>query len=524
MTAVNSSKTVIDLTAFENAMVKMPPTVTGTIYEAQTMKGHSGKDGSFSADAWFELMLSIEKRLKTRAVDILRQNPWLASRIIKSPNHKSHGKGIATKLKLKVGNMKSKMKNLNLVGEFAMEFPTEMAEVEAKKHVEKVVRIRTTNPVGGTISDSTTELEMKYSNSPSAKRVVIFDPFTENKYDHIVESVRPMVHSNTASVLGETRSLWDIILVPLTEGTSGKCKNKFILIHSLNSSIADPATFYKIYAMISSDQPVERLDPTRIDCIEEVKQPMLGGDPNFMRSQAVRSGIAKRLLQGERRANSNLDPKRLPNKATLWIVNREQIQAVKEAHKIKNTRADDEPSMPYVSTNDILTSWFLSQKNDAVIGCLKADLRGKHPLVPTDRAGNYETEIIYNTGIDTKTPSWIRASLARRDGRMKRYGDKDLPGIGGLSGKLGSAPGASIMTNWSALYKAVVLKQTGRRLIKPEVHFPILLQRKGIEDSIGWSSMVVFRYNEEKLGVLVVAPSSPTEGDGFPLDRPALLS
>lgn len=546
MATDTTNTTVIELSVFENANSKLPPTVTGTVYQVQAGTDDSGNYESYAdvddgEETSLELLLSVEKYLKTKAAEILRQNPWLASKIIKNPNDNNS-------IKAKMKNMKIKVKNMNVVGKLAIEFPTQMTEEECTERVRKVVRVVTTVAAGGDaaakLTDSTTSKEMASSCSPSALDIIIADPITENTYAEIVESVRPMLHASTESVVGsESGSLWDIILIPLTESTTSHWKNKFLLVHSLNHSLADGATLYKIYSMLSADRPVERLYPTREIDFDRIKKEKLGGDPNFLRSTAAMSGIAKRLVRFGFGSNPSINPNIAPNQTSMWTVDEEKIRAIKEEYKTKigerttegsgedtnnngNEKEDtDEPSVPFLSTNDILTSWFLRQNIDAATGCMIVDMRGRHPDISPNLAGNYEAEIIYNAPCDVETPAWIRASLTRPDGLLKRVKNRDLPGTKTLSGGLSKgAPGNSIVTNWSSLYETVILKQKGDIELLPETHLPILLQHHGVLNSIGWNMLVVFRLSEDKVGLLVMAPPSATEGQQAPVDRPALIS
>ena len=187
--------------------------------------------------------------------------------------------------------------------------------------------------------------------------------------------------------------------------------------------------------------------------------------------------------------------------------------------------------MPFLSSNDILTSWFLRQNKDAPVGCLVVDMRSHHPdIISPNLAGNYQAEIIYNTPCDVQTPVMVRESLTRPNGILKRVNDdQELPGTkilsGGLSLKtLTNAPGNSIVNDWSSYYEIVTLKQNDGVELKPELHLPICLQHHGMINSIGWNILYVFRWSKDKLGLLVMAPPSATEGEDVPVDRPQVMS
>eukprot|EP00536_Pseudo-nitzschia_multiseries_P003273 jgi/Psemu1/7332/gm1.7332_g len=550
MKTSQNKKTIIELSAFENANIKLPPIVTGTVYEAQTFAREKISDDKEDddddddddgldrdddgADAPIDLLLTVDKYLKERAAKILQQNPWLASRIIPNPRKK--------KMKKKISKLKTKAKKMKFGRKLAIEFPTEMTEEECEERVESVVRIVTSRTVGAKLLTSTTANELKKSESFYAMKVIVANPLSENTYSDIVKAVRPHLHSSTKSVVGSKNcGLWDILLIPITESTTSRWESKFLLVHSLNHSLADGATLYKIYSMLSSDRPIEKLDPTRSVNFDALKKEALGGDPNFLRSKFVLPGLTKRLLRVGIGANPSLDPEIGPNQTSMWTVDEEKIEAIKEAHKAHKPSPEEafvgdgkspdsheraiEPSVPYVSTNDILTSWFLRQNTDAALGCMIVDMRGRHPEITPNLAGNYEAELIYSTPSDVASPAWIRASLTRPDGLLKRAKDRALPGYKVLTGGLSSgAPGVSIVTNWSSFYETVVLKQNGDTDLRPEAHFPIFLQHDDVINSAGWNTLVIFRYSDAKLGVLVMAPRAATESKQVPVDRPAIVS
>jgi hypothetical protein len=540
-TRSDNNTTIIELSEFENANTKVPPLVTGTVYQTESLPddpkyyidGCPSHDsfrvagGLESHDEDLEALLNVDKCLKSKVTNILMKNPWLASKIIKSPRHT----GLFVGAKERFEHIESKFKHLNKVGELAMEFPTELTIDEARKRAAKIVRVVTTTAVGGAAHfgdqhnpKSTTKRELAAANAPSAINVIIADPITDNKYAEIVEAIRPMVHSCTENVVDSDVSLWDVLLVPLTETQTSQRSNKFLLVHALNSSLADAATFYKIRGMLSADHQIEALDPTRIENLDEIKERLLGEDPNYMRSGGIHAGIAKNLA----RVGFG---KKFHNTTSVWTIDEAKIDAMKECHELcmagEIENGDDEPPVPYVTTNDILTSWFFRDNQDAAIGNLLADMRGKDPQVPTDKAGNYQAEIVYNTrnkAEDGKTAAWIRASVKRKDELLKRHGEHKLPGnktlLGGWSKP---APGVTTVTNWSSLCTTLALEHDGKFLLKPEAHLPLRLEHNGTHALIGWNHLLIFRYNEDKLGVLVSAPESKTEDEDLPLDRPALF-
>ena len=75
------------------------------------------------------------------------------------------------------------------------------------------------------------------------------------------------------------------------------------------------------------------------------------------------------------------------------------------AEEKKNTHG-----LPFVSTNDILTSWFL-RASGADIGMMSINFRNRVKTLTDDMAGNYESGILYRPP-DYENASMIRKSLA----------------------------------------------------------------------------------------------------------------
>jgi hypothetical protein len=355
-----SATTVIELSTYENDNSQRPPTVTGTVYQAVVPSRDSNGDVHDpecilgNNKMCMKLLHDIEKHLKTKAAEILACNPWLASKIIKNPNYTMRAMLMNSKNKINTSSKSNKDSNDEYgsgSGKYSIEFTTELTKEECQKRIQKVVRIVTTFSAGGAnskcpLTDSTTSKEITKSYLPSAMKIIIADPITENTYDEIVESVRPFVHASTESVVSSSSisttdttttgtttgtsspSLWDIILIPLTDSKTSFWNYKFLLVHSIDQSLADGNTFYKIYSMLSSDRPVERLDPTRnnnnVDFdFDRIKEEKLGGeDPNFLRSAAVMAGQAKRFVRVGMGYNPSSDPNITPNQTryVLFII------------------------------------------------------------------------------------------------------------------------------------------------------------------------------------------------------------
>lgn len=193
-TAAIGTTTFIQLSSFENATSQDPPTVTGTVYQAVVPKINDDDSEHFvgNREMCMKLLSNVETHLKTKAAEILQQNPWLLSKVIKNPKYTMKDKLINGKCKINRKNNSAKIGS----SKYGIEFPTELTKEECQKCVSKIVRIVTTVAAGGAsarLTESTSSNEFTKSYSPSAMDIIIVDPITENTYTEIVELVRPFV-------------------------------------------------------------------------------------------------------------------------------------------------------------------------------------------------------------------------------------------------------------------------------------------------------------------------------------------
>ena len=152
-------------------------------------------------------------------------------------------------------------------------------------------------------------------------------------------------------------------------------------------------------------------------------------------------------------------------------------------------------NVPFVSTNDALTSWFFSEmKSD--LNIMVANLRNREPSILglVDRhVGNYEANIPYFPG-DVETPTIIRQSVRDANGafRAKRAGapETETPSFWKLL-----CNKTAIITNWATFYSDVNLQVNSQdnqeSTLTPELHLPIM-EPDGFITSV-WNSAIIFR-------------------------------
>ncbi|KAG9407780.1 hypothetical protein AC1031_021020 [Aphanomyces cochlioides] len=107
----------------------------------------------------------------------------------------------------------------------------------------------------------------------------------------------------------------------------------------------------------------------------------------------------------------------------------------------------DLPNVAFVSTNDVLTSWFFRQCN-SVVGFMTINYRGRMKGLASHLAGNYTSWLGYQPE-DYASPALIRESLTSNVLRRVRSGN--FPWM--FKGT------ASVITSWATLYKPAVIPE-----------------------------------------------------------------
>ncbi|CAK4099357.1 unnamed protein product [Aphanomyces euteiches] len=168
------------------------------------------------------------------------------------------------------------------------------------------------------------------------------------------------------------------------------------LFMTISHGISDGYTYYRyrLYGMLSATTPIQTLDPNRFYDFEQVSNvnSAWGNDSAALMSRfPLICNILGTLL---------FSPK--PNYALRtiskdWIA-REKAKAV--AHL---------PHVAFVSTNDVLTSWFFRECN-SVVGFMTINYRGRMKGLASHLAGNYTSWLGYQPE-DYASPALMRESL-----------------------------------------------------------------------------------------------------------------
>jgi hypothetical protein len=267
----------------------------------------------------------------------------------------------------------------------------------------------------------------------------------------------------------------------------------FALVVSMNHTLGDGHTYYKLYGMLSADTDVEVLDPVRVADFEEAKTEVIGEKENAMFTSAGLSlGIMGTYVGAKvtRRGPQNVC---IHNVDPAWVSQ-------------EKAKAKQEGQVPFVSTNDALTSWFFREmKSDMNI--MVANFRSRKPAIlglAEHHVGNYEANVPYFPG-DVETPALIRQSIRNADGgfRARRAGSPptEIPKFFTLIRNK-----SALITNWANFYRDVVLQDNApdkeTRPYNPKLHLPIM-EPDGIITSV-WNNGIIFRPRAGELGIFMI--------------------
>lgn len=267
----------------------------------------------------------------------------------------------------------------------------------------------------------------------------------------------------------------------------------FALVVSMNHTLGDGHTYYNLYSMLRADSEVEALDPVRVAGFEEAKTEVVGEKENAMfTSTGLSLGIMGTYMGAKL-------TRRDPQNVCIHAVDPDWVKQEKD-------RAKQEGQVPFVSTNDALTSWFFREmKSD--LNIMVANFRSRKPSIldlTELHAGNYEANLPYFPG-DFETPALIRQSICDANGgfRARRAGSPptQIPNFLTLVRNK-----TAIITNWVSFYRDVVLEdnrsasETGPHY--PKLHLPIM-EPNGIITSV-WNNGIIFSPCSGELGLLMI--------------------
>mmetsp|Transcript_2163 Transcript_2163/g.2505 ORF Transcript_2163/g.2505 Transcript_2163/m.2505 type:complete len:420 (+) Transcript_2163:83-1342(+) len=280
---------------------------------------------------------------------------------------------------------------------------------------------------------------------------------------------------------GPKEPIFKFTIIPCSKNP----QEAFALSFQLSHVAGDGAVYYKLLHMLcsTSDDTIVELNPERIEKSDALQQEAMNkAEFDFPTSLGVilvaLSGVAMNSFKGS-----------IPY--DCHFVDPIKMKEAKEA-SVK----DD--GLPFVSTNDVLTSWFMKQA-ESPYGLMAINWRNRLEGHTDLHAGNYENVIFYNEK-DYESPGLIRKSLDS----CKRFVTKEekLPSWWEMA-----RSSIAIVTNWTSFAKPNEIEGCDEHLHVPIISF----------DDAGTHKMpllVIFRAGEGKIGLC--CPQNVPVGEDAP--------
>eukprot|EP00304_Pavlova_gyrans_P005207 CAMPEP_0206050536 /NCGR_PEP_ID=MMETSP1466-20131121/29439_1 /ASSEMBLY_ACC=CAM_ASM_001126 /TAXON_ID=44452 /ORGANISM="Pavlova gyrans, Strain CCMP608" /LENGTH=458 /DNA_ID=CAMNT_0053425653 /DNA_START=9 /DNA_END=1385 /DNA_ORIENTATION=+ len=218
-------------------------------------------------------------------------------------------------------------------------------------------------------------------------------------------------------------------------------EDRFAVVLSVNHVLADGATMYALGAMLGNNNSVRELSAKRVAGFPEAQERAVGKAEKDLFSFAhagftlgLVNGVLGDLIRG--RPRDVLMTEVAPD----WLRNA-KAQAAREA------------GLPFVSTNDVLTSLIFAGLDPARVGLMEVNIRGRggdgFACTAAD-AGNYTFMAPFFAG-DAATPGDVRRAFHNGDDGhlvVRRHKKTPIPGFFGIN----SGPGGFVaVSNWSSV-------------------------------------------------------------------------
>jgi hypothetical protein len=236
----------------------------------------------------------------------------------------------------------------------------------------------------------------------------------------------------------------------------------FALLVSLSHAIGDAATFYKLFAMLDSSEPgPTSLDFTRVTAFNVVALKKAFGTEVVGGHTRLPSTKKKDLQQMLKMHEAN-SARREAKDVTLHLIDEGWISMQKHAHEARAQVA----GFGFLSTNDVLASWFLSEFG-ATVGNIVCDCRGRLPGMPGPqdfKPGSYISSVMC-IAEEFSSPVHVRRKVTET---LRRAAEPSPPAVPPIQDSA-KAPRVGNVTNWSTVYHHLELSGC-----KHLVHFPVV--------------------------------------------------
>jgi len=361
-------------------------------------------------------------------------------------------------------------------------------------------------------------------------------------YESILSNTNATVKTNPEIENRQEESLFRVTIIP---NTNNKVSS-FALLVSMSHICGDGHTYYRIYNMLTGNEPITSLKCQReLMYSSEIMGLMGRQEAHYIQHITEDPQWMKLFRWDSSDSSANVEEDTLDKlQGRVFIVDRDWIANIKSSHLTVGQRFDAivegsdiaqstlrspmEPthlneleneirnSNPTQSTNDILCSFFWSLVEPHV-GLMSVNFRKRLDILDEDHAGNYANPIPY-TKEDYKSPLLIRKSLdnCRRAGVLMGGTDR-LTVLPRPHAELTF----SVITNWTSfLSKSDKDKEQSDDTVEEESwcnsssgiklirHLPIISPKGMMKDMPKrMSLLIIFSSGVDDIGCALIAPA-----------------
>jgi hypothetical protein len=300
--------------------------------------------------------------------------------------------------------------------------------------------------------------------------------------DDTADMCRPYLVQN-----GPSQFLWKVTIVPCSVAP----RQFFAVVHSMSHVVSDGHTYYNIHNMLFANSEIRPLNARRIfETVQLQKEGLGHKEYGLFDSPGFLTGIICGVVKSALLAPMRMAPK---IKKRYFIVDNDKLEQAKKEAMASN---HNDSGVAFVSTNDVITSWFFRQ-SQCSYGLMALNFRNRLEEHHDNLAGNYENSVLYYAQ-DFATPTLIRMSLMPKDSwrRQVTFRTTTTPSLWKhLKGHF------SLLSNWSSFATNSNLPNC-RELL----HFPLFARGKHpLPNNL--SVGIIFRVGPGKTAMYLVGNS-----------------
>lgn len=202
---------------------------------------------------------------------------------------------------------------------------------------------------------------------------------------------------------------WMVSVVPST-----KSSDRFALVVSTSHIYNDAKSHYLLYHMLVGMDPIRSLSVSRDNMANgwaKLRERLKGKNYELFWANFFFSYQLGMVYKGVKRFFTSWFSNQDSDFVHYCLVDPDKIRAIKDAYQKDKKEGDPD----FISTNDIITSCFLSNKACAG-GFMPVDARGKVEEFSKDHLGRGCLDVVsYRCPTDVKSPALIRQSLANSE-------------------------------------------------------------------------------------------------------------